>query len=122
MNGLKYSIQDKLSLFNLETVHKCYHMALRIEVNFIRKGDQQGRGRGGNFRGKGRFGERGTSPKPQGESSNHESEGEPSHKGSFRGRRPNGQGRFGGRGANVFTGRCFTCNQVGHQSFRCPKK
>ena len=31
-------------------------------------------------------------------------------------------GRFGGgRGSNVFTGRCFHCNEVGHLSFRCPK-
>ena len=26
-------------------------------------------------------------------------------------------GRSGGRGSGVFTGRCFNCNEVGHQSF-----
>ena len=37
-------------------------------------------------------------------------------RGSFRG------GRFGGgRGHGVFTGKCFHCNEVGHQSFKCPK-
>ena len=30
-------------------------------------------------------------------------------------------GRSGGRGSGVFTRRCFNCNEVGHQSFRCPK-
>ncbi|XP_059068481.1 uncharacterized protein LOC131858990 [Cryptomeria japonica] len=32
-----------------------------------------------------------------------------------------GGGRFGsGRGSGVFTGRCFTCNEVGHTFFKCP--
>ena len=30
-------------------------------------------------------------------------------------------GRSGGRGNGVFIGRCFTYNEVGHQSYRCPK-
>ena len=30
-------------------------------------------------------------------------------------------GRSGGRGNGVFMGRCFNYNEVGHQSFRCPK-
>lgn len=27
----------------------------------------------------------------------------------------------GGRGSGIFIGRCFHCNEVGHQYFRCPK-
>ena len=31
-------------------------------------------------------------------------------------------GRFGvGRKIGGFRGRCFHCNEVGHQSFKCPK-
>lgn len=90
-----------------------------------RKGDQHSRGRGGkNFKGKGNFGGRGQSQKPQGESNQLEKSGDLGSRGGFRGRRPNGRGRFGGpgRGPNVFTGRCFNCNQVGNIMSKCPEK
>lgn len=57
LNGLKYSIQDELSLFNPESVHKCHQMALKIEEKQRKRGEQINRGGRGNqnFRGRGRF-------------------------------------------------------------------
>jgi len=58
LNGLKFSIKDELNLFNSETVHKCFQMALRIEDKQRRKGDfgNSSKGRGNqNLRGRGRF-------------------------------------------------------------------
>lgn len=64
MNCLKFTIQDELSLFNPESVHKCFQMALRIEEKQKRRGEHNNRGKGTSFRGKGRFNGRGSSPKP----------------------------------------------------------
>ena len=60
--------------------------------------------------------------KNQEESSGSNAESESANRGTFRGRRSNGRGRSSGRGPSVFTDKCFTCNQVGHHSFRCPEK
>ena len=119
VNGLKISIQDELTLINLESVHQCFNLALKIEEKLKRRSENN-RGRGSNlFRGRGgRFQGRNSA-----ETRNHEPD--TSQRGSFRGRRPNGNqgGSFRrGRGGQVFTGRCFTCNQTGHQSSRCPQK
>ncbi|XP_059067542.1 uncharacterized protein LOC131858346 [Cryptomeria japonica] len=122
INGLKYSIQDELTLVNVESVHKCFQLALKIEEKQKRRGEQS-KGRGNSFHGRGRFNGRGTFPKSQGESSNQSADNDAGGRGSFKGRGSNnGRGRSRGRGPNVFTGRCFSCNQVGHQSFRCPQK
>ncbi|XP_059067896.1 uncharacterized protein LOC131858615 [Cryptomeria japonica] len=127
LNGLKFSIQDELSLFNPETVHKCFQMALRIEEKQKRRHDaSSSRGRGNqNFRGRGRFQNRDFFPKNYDSRSQEGSQGQVernnTNQGRFRGR-GNGRGRGGGRGSSMFTGRCFSCNQIGHQSFRCPEK
>ena len=122
VNGLKYSIQDELTLITLGLVHQCFNMALKIEEKHKRKGETSSRGRGNNNRGRGRFNGRGSFNKNQEESSGSNADGESTNRGTFRGRRPNGRGRSSGRGPSVFTGKCFTSNQVGNQSFRCPKK
>ena len=112
LNGLKYSIKDELVLFNPKTFHQFYQMALKIEEKFKRKNDSHGRGKGGNSKGGGRFGGRGSSNRSQGKPNNSEEklDGEANPRWGFRGRRPNGRGRSGGRTLEVFTGRCFTCN------------
>jgi len=52
LNGLRFKIQDEISLLTLETVEKCFQVALRAKEKLKRKGEQQSRGRGGrNFRG-----------------------------------------------------------------------
>ncbi|XP_059076362.1 uncharacterized protein LOC131875738 [Cryptomeria japonica] len=67
LNGLKFNIQDEISSMTPKIVDECFQMDLRVEDKLKRKGEQYGMGRGGkNSRGKGNFGGRGQSQKPQG--------------------------------------------------------
>lgn len=77
LNGLKYSIQDEISILSPDTVRKCYQIALREDKKIKRKSNQsvRGRGIGNNFKGKGKFGGRGQPYKGQGESSSSEQGG-----------------------------------------------
>ena len=55
VNGLKYSIQDELTLIIVGSVHQCFNIALKIEEKHKRKGDANNRDRGSNNKGRGRF-------------------------------------------------------------------
>ena len=45
MNGLRYEIQDEMSMLTIRTVEDAYHMALKAEENMSRKQGQRGQGR-----------------------------------------------------------------------------
>ena len=45
MNGLRYDIQDDMSMMTLRTVEDAYQMALKAEEKMSRKQIQRGRGR-----------------------------------------------------------------------------
>jgi hypothetical protein len=45
MNGLRYDIQDGMSMMNIRMVEDAYQMALKAEENLSRKQGQRGRGR-----------------------------------------------------------------------------
>jgi hypothetical protein len=45
LNGLRYDIQDELSMETIRTVEDAYHMALKAEEKLSRKQGQRGRGR-----------------------------------------------------------------------------
>jgi hypothetical protein len=45
MNGLRYDIQDEMSMITLRTVEDSYQMALKVEENLSRKKGQRGQGR-----------------------------------------------------------------------------
>ncbi|XP_057864004.2 uncharacterized protein LOC131072020 [Cryptomeria japonica] len=124
LNGLRFNIQDELSLVTPKTMEEFFQVASKKEEKLKRKQEHQGRGRG-NFKGRGSFGARGKYQKQQDEYSGHnEKGGEKRNRGGFRGRRPNVRGRFNGsgRGSNTFFGRCYNCNQFGHLAFNCPEK
>lgn len=53
LNGLRYNIQDELSLATPRMVEECYKLAVKFEEKIKRRQEQQGRGRGNNFRGRG---------------------------------------------------------------------
>lgn len=125
LNGLRFNIQDEINLLIPKTVDECFQVELRAKQKLKRKHEQQGIGRGRNFRGRGSFGARGQSQRHQVESSGHNKQsGESNNRGGFKGRSPNGRGRFNGlgRGCNTFSGRCYNCNQVGHRIFKCLEK
>jgi hypothetical protein len=45
LNGLRYDIQDELSMVTIRTVEDAYHMALKVKEKLSRKQGQRGRGR-----------------------------------------------------------------------------
>jgi hypothetical protein len=45
MNGLRYDIQDEMSMVTIRTVEDAYQMALKAEEKLSRKQGQRGRGR-----------------------------------------------------------------------------
>jgi hypothetical protein len=45
LNGLRYDIQDELSMTTIRTVEDAYQMALKAEEKLSHKQGQQGRGR-----------------------------------------------------------------------------
>jgi hypothetical protein len=136
LNGLRYDIQDELSMVTIRMVEDAYQMALKAEEKLSRKQGQRGRGRS-QPRGKAVAQEKYQKPKeewkkPQGktERGGTSQRGQPhvEQRGQHNEQReimltqilflvPEVEGR--GRGG-VIT--CFTCGKNGHKSFECPEK
>jgi hypothetical protein len=135
MNGLRYEIQDEISMETIRTVEDAYQMALKAEEKLSCKQSQRGHGRS-QPRGKAVAQDKYQKPKeewkkPQGKVER----GGTSQRGPYveqrgqynepRGgyadnnRFPHTRGRGRGRGG-VIT--CFTCGKNGHGSFECPEK
>jgi hypothetical protein len=135
MNGLRYEIQDEISMETIRTVEDAYQLALKAEEKLSRKQSQRGRGRS-HPRGKAVAQDKYQKPKeewkkPQGKVER----GGTSQRGPYveqRGQQieqrggyadndrfPRTRGRGRGRGG-VIT--CFTCGKNGHRSFECPEK
>ena len=109
INGLRYDIQDELSLLNLKTVEDAYQVTLKIEEKLLRK--QNHRNRGKNMvRGIGVPNIGGRTSKDEAESSSSGSQS--FQRGGFRGDR--------GRGRNREV-RCYTCGEIGHMPWDCPR-
>ena len=45
MNGLRYEIQDEMSMMTIRTMEDAYQMALKVEEKLSQKQGQRGRGR-----------------------------------------------------------------------------
>jgi hypothetical protein len=135
INGLRYEIQDEISMATIRTVEDAYQLALKAEEKLSRKQSQRGRGRS-QPRGKavaqdkyqkpkeewkkpqGKFERGGTSQRrPYVEQRGQQIE----QRGGYadNDRFPHTRGRGRGRGG-VIT--CFTCGKNGHRSFECPEK
>ena len=99
-------------------------MALKIEERHKRRSGENIRGGrvDDGSRGRGKFKGRSTPGRNQEETNKLGLDGDSNTRGAFRGKGSSNRGRFGGRGPSVFIGKCFTCNQLDHQSFRCPQK
>jgi hypothetical protein len=109
INGLRYDIQDEISMATVRTVEDVYQMALKAEEKLARKQSQQNRGRSLN-RGKGVSQDKAQKPKDEVEKPHSHSE----RGGSSRGRQSGGRssfprGRGRGRGGEV---RCYACGKT----------
>jgi hypothetical protein len=135
LNGLRYDIQDELSMVTIRTVEDAYPMALKAEEKLSHKQGQRGQGRS-HPRGKVVAQEKYQKPKeewkkPQGKverggtsqrgpyveqrGQHNEKRGDYVDNNTF----PRTRGRGRGRGG-VIT--CFTCGKNGHKSYECPEK
>jgi hypothetical protein len=143
LNGLRYDIQDELSMVTIRTVEDAYQMALKAEEKLSRKQGQRGRGRS-QPRGKTVAQERTQKPKedwkrPQGkaEKGGTSQQRQPQieqRQQNFEPRRQQGDQQGGYADANTFPrtrgrgrGRggvitCFTCGKDGHKAVDCPER
>eukprot|EP00253_Pinus_taeda_P030391 PITA_30391 len=110
VNGLRYEIQDEISLLSLTTVEDAYQASLKVEEKLLRKQSQRNRGKS-SARGRGSARSRGTQHQLEaGISSSRSPQMGESSRGRFA---PRGRGR----GRDV---RCYTCGERGHMSWDCP--
>jgi hypothetical protein len=136
LNGLRYDIQDELSMVTIRTIEDAYHMALKAEEKLGRKQGQRGRGRS-QPRGKSVAQEKYQKPKeewkkPQGQierggtsqrgqqyaelrRQHTEQGGGYADANTF----PHTRGRGRGRGGIIT---CFTCGKDGHKAVDCPDR
>jgi hypothetical protein len=121
MNGLRYDIQDEMSMMIIQTVEDAYQMALKAEEKLSRKQGQRGRGRN-QARGKTIAQDRTQKPQEEGKKPQTQHErGGSSQRGQYADRNtfPRTRGRGRGRGGEI---KCFTCGKNGHKSYECPDR
>eukprot|EP00253_Pinus_taeda_P033292 PITA_33292 len=110
VNGLRYEIQDEISLLSLKIVEDAYQASLKAEEKLLRKQSQRNRGKS-SARGRGSTRSRGTHHQFEaGSSSSRSPQMGESSRGRFTPR-----GRWRGRDV-----RCYTCGERGHMSWDCP--
>ena len=127
LGGLKWNIQEELSLWAPTTIQRCHQLALKVEEKNKRKGDSnfKDRGKGRNQKNqRGGYQGKGSDQKSQSESKPMEQPIDHSSRGGYnRGRGNQGgssRGR-GGRSSSYFaTMKCYNCGQLGHPAYRCP--
>jgi hypothetical protein len=121
MNGLRYDIQDEMSMMTLQNVEDSYHMALKAEEKLSQKKGQRGRGIC-QARGKTIAQDRNQKPKEEGKKPQTQTErGGSSQRGqcddinTF----PRARGRGRGRGGEI---KCFVYGKNGHKSYEFPDR
>jgi hypothetical protein len=121
MNGLRYDIQDEMSMMTLRNLEDSYHMALKAKEKLSQKQDQRGQGRI-QSRGKTISQDKNQKPKEEWKKPHTQTErGGSSQRGKYADKNnfPRARGRGRGRGGEV---KCFTCGKIGHKSYKCPDK
>lgn len=119
LGGLRWDIQEEISLWTCTTVQKCFQLALMVEEMNKKKQEYHarvfGRGRDGRGTHRGRDGD----SKSQGDSKSNEKNGDSSSRGNYR----RGRGfKNGGRSSHLTTMKCYNCGNLGHPTYRCLEK
>lgn len=118
LGGLRYNIQDELSLSTPRIVEECYKFPMKAKEKLKRRQYKSTRGKGTNRRGKRTFSTN-KQPYEDQEETSKGKEKSVDARGGFRGTR----GKFGGGGSSTsFLGRCYSCNEIGHPTFKCPER
>jgi hypothetical protein len=121
INGMRYEIQEEISMMSVSTIEDGYQAALKAEEKLARKKSQQNRG-GNSSRGKGTSREMFQKMKHEDEKQHsHHEKGGSSREGKHGGRSSFSRGRGRGRARGVVV-RCYTCGKKGHNSWECPKR
>jgi hypothetical protein len=130
VNGLRYDIQDEMSMVTIRTVEDAYQMALKAEEKLSQKQGQKGQGRS-QARGKSVAQDKNQKPKEEWKKPQTRTKrGGSSQRGQHTEKRggyadnntfpcTRGRGRGRGRGGVI---KCFTCGKNGHKSYECPDK
>jgi hypothetical protein len=121
MNGLRYDIQDEMSMMSLQNVEDAYQMALKAEEKLSQKQGQRGRGKS-QAQGKTIAQDRTQKSKEEWKKPQTQTErGGSSQRGQYADRNtfPRTRGRGRGRGGEI---KFFTCGKNGHKSYECPDR
>ena len=108
VNGLRFDIQDELSLLSLRYVEEAYQVALKVEEKLMRRQSQKAKVRGSG----------GKEQQQKGEASISNQQVQPDRNNENRGGRNASRGICRGRGGKL---RCYTCGKLGHMSWDYPK-
>jgi hypothetical protein len=112
INGLRYDIQDEISMATVMTVEDAFQIALKVEEKLTRKQSQHNRGKGV---------AQGKVQKPKDEVDKPHSHSE--RGGISQGRQSGGRKSFPrGRGRGGGEVRCYAYGKTGHMSWDCPDR
>jgi hypothetical protein len=120
INGLRYEIQDDLSMMLVRTVEDAYQFALKAEEKLARKQSQRGRGKiPAQNKNKGVTHDKAHKSKDETKKPHSHSE----RGGSSRERQGGGRSSSKGRGRREQGEvRCYACGKTRHMSWECPEK
>jgi len=121
MNGMRYKIQDEMSMVRIRNVKDAYQIASKEEVKLAQNQGQRGRGRS-QSRGRAVTQDRVQKPKDEEKKPhNHPKRGGSSQGGQYANRNtfPQARGRGKGRGGEI---KCFVYGNIKHKSWECPNR
>jgi hypothetical protein len=121
MNGLRYDIQDEISMIKIRNVEDAYQMALKAVEKLAQTQGHRGRGQS-QSRGKAIAQDKTQKSKEEEKKPHtHLERGGSSQGGQYvdRSTFPRARGRGRGRGGEI---KCFVCGKIGHKYFECPDR
>ncbi|XP_059076384.1 uncharacterized protein LOC131875750 [Cryptomeria japonica] len=107
LNGLRYNIQDELSLTTPRIAKECYKLVMKVEEKLQRRQERKGRGRGN------------TTEEEEKDKLKKTKETQSKVRSKLLILEEALEAQE--EGSTTFTGRCYNCNEIGHLAFKCPE-